>query len=438
MDRAPRTEQANVRAAQEALASLSRRQTSRGRPMRKLACLLSLAILAAFPAFAQKPERAPKRPKLEATADTNDARAYVDFGFKKFDDDPEAAANAFYWAARLNPDNAEAYYGRRAALIADDKRMLATYVDGSRRERETLKQLRALDSLQLRAQLLNPFFYRRLEARMFNEYIRQINSEDPADNPGVAQLRYAINTYLQKADASTRAWVAYSDGDFDTALQQYATAMKGQKETASLHLERARIFGMRAQTDSAIAEFKSALDELRKRDAKALVFVYDSKAAIEHSIGMLLEAHDRVSEAREAYGRALLEDVSFYPAHLRLGMLALVAKDTTTAVSELDLAVQIAGNEPYVRYVYGYTLAALGKRPEALTQINKAIELDPYYPLPYITLADIQEKNGDHAAARASYQAYLKHAGKQDPQRMDVEAKLVAMAPETGGAEQRP
>jgi tetratricopeptide (TPR) repeat protein len=403
--------------------------------MRELALMLSLALVPAFPALAQK--GIPKRPKLEASADTNDARAYVDFGFKKFDDDPGAAANAFYWAARLNPDNAEAYYARRAALIVDDKRMLATYIDGSRRERESLKQLRALDSLELRAQLLNPFLYRRLEARMFNEYIRQLNSDNPGDQPGAAQLHYFINTYLQKSDVSTRAWVAYSDGNFDDALEQYATAMKGDKTPAATHLERARIFGMRAQTDSAIAEFKSALDELRKKDAKSLVFVYNSKAAIEHSIGMLLESHDRAAEAREAYGRALQEDVSFYPAHLRLGMLALGAKDTTTAVSELDLAVQIAGDEPYVRYVAGYTLAALGHRTEALAQINKAIEIDPFYALPYITAADLLEKSGDHAAAKQTYQLYLKRAPKADPQRADVEARLLAMSPETGGGEKR-
>lgn len=405
--------------------------------MRKLALVLSLAVVPAIPALAQKGERIPKRPKLAASADTNDARAYVEFGFKAFDDDPEAAAAAFYWATRINPDDAEAYYGRRAATIVNDRRMLATYIDGSQREKQSMKQLRALDSLALRAQLLNPFLYRRLEGRMFNDYIHDLNSERPGDDPGAAQLSYAINTYLQNAGASTRAWVAYSDGDFDTALGQYASAMKGEKETASYHLERARIFGMRAETDSAIAEFTNALNELRKRDAKTLVYVYDSKAAIEHSIGMLLEAHDRVSEAREAYGRALQEDLAFYPAHLRLGLLALGAKDTATAVSELDLATQIAGNEPYVRYTCGYALAALGHRPEALAQINKAIEIDPFYALPYITAADLLEKNGDHAAARAAYQLYLKRAAKADPQRADVEAKLLAIPQETGGGGRR-
>src|SRR6185437_10219966 len=162
-------------------------------------------------------------------------------------------------------------------------------IDGSTHDKETLKSYRALDSLELRATLLNPFLYRRLEGRMFNEYIRGLNNLSPGD----AQLHYVINTYLQNAGPSMRAWAAYNDGDFDTALQQYATAMKGDKQPAATHLERARIFGMRAQTDSAIAEFNSALDELRKKDAKSLVFVYDSKATIEHSIGVLLEAHDR-------------------------------------------------------------------------------------------------------------------------------------------------
>lgn len=163
--------------------------------MRNLALLLSLSALPALTAGAQKSEKAPKRPKLEAMADTNDARVYMDYGFAKFDDDPEAAASAFYWAARINPDNAEAYYARRAALIVDDNRILATYIDGSTHDKETLKSYRALDSLELRATLLNPFLYRRLEARMFNEYIRGLNHLSPGD----AQLHYVINTYLQSA-----------------------------------------------------------------------------------------------------------------------------------------------------------------------------------------------------------------------------------------------
>jgi tetratricopeptide (TPR) repeat protein len=230
--------------------------------------------------------------------------------------------------------------------------------------------------------------------------------------------------------------VAYADGHFDDALNDYAYAMKSEREKAAYRVERARIFGMRDQADSAIAEFNLALEEMRKSDAKSIVYVYDSKAAIENSVGMLLEAHDRTSEAREAYGRALQEDIAFYPAHVHLGLLALTVRDTATAISELALAAQVAASEPYVLYTYGYTLAAAGHRDEALAQLDKTIELDPYYALPYLALARLQEKRGDKSAARTAYRAFLDHASQRDPQRTDAMQQLLVLASESGGAEQ--
>ncbi len=405
--------------------------------MRNMPTVLMLAVVSATALPAQKPEQVPKRPKLATSVDTNDVRAYLDLGIKMLEGDPDVAAAAFYWAARLNPAEAEAYYGRRSALILTNRRVLSTYIDGSRRDRQSMREFRALDSLQLRALLLNPFLYRRLEHRMFTDYIRQLSRDHPAsEQPTDADLLFEINTYLQHAGPSTRAWVAYADGNFDDALHDYAYAMKSEREKAPYRLERARIFGMRSEADSAIAEFKLALEEMRKGDAKSIVYVYDSKAAIEHSVGMLLEAHDRPSEAREAYGRALQEDIAFYPAHLRLGLLALTVKDTTNAISELDLATQLAGNEPYVRYTYGYTLASAGHQDDALKQLTKTIELDPYYALPYLALARLQETKGDKAAARTAYRAFLDHASQHDPQRSEAEQRLVTLTG-SSGAEQR-
>src|SRR5262249_54966945 len=157
---------------------------------------------------------------------------------------------------------------------------------------------------------------------------------------------------------------------FADALDEYAQAMKGEREKAPYRIERARIFGMRGQADSAIAEFSLALEEMRKAEGKAFAYPYNSKAAIEYSIGTLLEAQDRLKEAREAYGRALQEDIAFYPAHLRLGLLAVSAHDTANAISELDLAAQLAGTEPYVRYTYGFTLASVGHADDAIKQLT--------------------------------------------------------------------
>jgi hypothetical protein len=49
------------------------------------------------------------------------------------------------------------------------------------------------------------------------------------------------------------------------------------------------------------------------------VYFYDSKALFEHTIGMLLEQENDFAGAREAYARALQEDLAFYRPTSGLG-----------------------------------------------------------------------------------------------------------------------
>jgi tetratricopeptide (TPR) repeat protein len=89
---------------------------------------------------------------------------------------------------------------------------------------------------------------------------------------------------------------------------------EGERRKTWYRIERGRIFGRRANADSAIAEFQAALTELRARDAKELVPLYNSKAIIEYSIALLLEQKNDNEGAREAYGRALQEDLAYHPS----------------------------------------------------------------------------------------------------------------------------
>jgi tetratricopeptide (TPR) repeat protein len=382
---------------------------------------IALATTVAFPCLplgAQRLGPAPARPK-GAVADTNDAMAYLDYGINQFDRDPSSAAAAFYWAARINPNLAEALYARRTALLMTNPVLRKTYVDGGKRARES-KQLRAVDSLYLRALNLNPLVYRRLDKRLLTAHIidevqRDVRRSGADVTSG--EVSFFVDGWLKNAGKEFRGWLAYGDGDFTTALGYYASAMKETKFKAGLRIERGRIFGMIGQLDSAVAELRLALTEMRSRDTKDLVFFYDSKALFEHTIATLLEQQGDMAGAREGYGKALQEDLSFYPAHMRLGLLALGEKDTTTALSELELAVQIAGDEPFLRHVYGFALTSAGKYPEAVEQLKKAVELEPYFALPHLILGQIYEHLHDGKNAQASYTTFLARASQREPQR---------------------
>ena len=372
-------------------------------------------LLIASPLAAQRLGKPVDRPKLRDVTDTNDAQAYFDAGVRQFRSDPGSAAAAFYWAARINPGWGDPLYGRRVALLSQKRHLLQGLMSGNRRSRP---ELLALDTLQARALMLNPFLYRRLDGQMFLNYLTD------GDRQVQAEYAYEINVWLAQSSPEMRGWYAYSQGNFDRALTLYEEALKRTKDKSYLHLERARILGMRNDVNGAVAEFQFALDELRAKDEKKLVVYYDSKAMAEFSIATLLEGAGDAQRARDAYGRALQEDLAYFPAHVRLGLLALSQGDTTAAVSELALAAEIAANEPYVHYLNGWVLDIAKQHTEAIAELKKAVELEPYYALPNLVLGSVYEKLEKAPEAIAAYDRFLKIASAHDGQRAFATGRL--------------
>jgi Tfp pilus assembly protein PilF len=384
--------------------------------MRRFLTLAAFALASAMaslvptaPLAAQRPAKPIPRPKLRDVTDTNDAQAYFDAGLALFRDDPGGAANAFYWATRLNPGWADPLYARRAALLAQKRTLLEAMMTG--RDRNRKPELRVLDSMQAHALMLNPFLYRRLDRQLFITWITGGDRQVQAD------YAYEINVALATAPADVQGWYAYSTGNFERALQKYGDAIGHAKETSGLHFERARIFGMRNEVEPAVEEFQLALGELRRKDEKSLVILYDSKAMAEYSIATLLEGANQPQKARDAYGRALQEDLSYYPAHMRLGLLAISQGDTATGLSELALAAEIAADDPYVRYIDGWVLAKAHRPAEAIVELKKATELEPYYALPNLVLGAQYEAMEKAPEAIAAYTRFVETSSSKDPQR---------------------
>jgi tetratricopeptide (TPR) repeat protein len=407
--------------------------------MRRLtAAVVALASLAAIsPLSAQKKGSLPKRPKLQFTTDTNDAGAYYRLGQQVLEGDPRQAADAFYWATRISPNSAEAFYGLRTARHLSDMWRFKRYMEDDRKTIES-RDVQQIDSLLARALTLNPFLYRKFDQLMVRNYIHHaVNSSSyGSERPSPGEIDYWIRGWVQRGGAEARAWLAYGEGRFPDALRAYAEAMKATKRQAYLRTERGRIFFLLGNADSALAELKLALDELRKKDSKELVRLYDSKAVLEHSVGKLHEARNDVTAAREAYGRALEEDLAFYPAHVELANLALLTGDTATSLSELELAVQINGGDAVLRLMYAYVLSAGKRYADAEAHLTKAIEVEPYFPNPYHVLGQVYEAQGKRPEAIAQYEAFLRRAAMNHPMRDEATLRLSALRTQVSGSKQ--
>lgn len=385
--------------------------------LRRAALLLVVAapgaLLEAQPA---KQEKVPARPRFTVPRDSNSAAAYYYHGMQALAKRPAEAADAFYWASRLEPEWADPIYARRVALLMRDETALVDYVMTGRRNDEQ----RRADSLQHRALLLDPFLYRKLDGEMLdgaiNSYLRQRDRERGGTG--------TMPVYLRASDFAldhprVAGWIAYSDGKFADALRYFDTALKRSPKSYDIHSDRADVLFLVAQYDSTLRALDAMLGEMRKVEQKKLLAFYDSKAFVEYQAGKVHVARGDLAQAREAFGRALTEDLSFYMAHAALSGVALAQNDTATAIQEYDLAVQLAGDDPGLRYEYGAILFVSAKYDAAAEQFRKAIELDPDYAKPYFPLAYINDGMGKDAEALQYYDGYVRRAPQSDGARLE-------------------
>lgn len=394
--------------------------------VRAMAVGALLVIGARADAQRDKQDKEPKRPQLWERADTNDAATYYNFGLDQIERDPKVAADAFYWATRLNPLHADAYYARRVALLLADKRRAARYYWGDRSTMRS-KDIQRIDSLYLTALTLNPFLYEKLDRLIYQAAVDDfVNSQRDTD---AGALRYAIDRMMYTGGPGARAWAAYTEARFDDALRYYAQATKEAKARYKYlyRSRRGRIFFQLNQPDSALAELREAVEDLRKADERDFVYLYVSKALFEQTVGMALERLDRKDAAREAYGRALQEDLAYSPAHVRLAYMALDARDTATALSEFDLAVQLRADDAGLLYQYGYALAAAGKLDDAAMNLGKSVTLNPYYALPYYARGRVRLAQGKTAEALEDLQSFVARASRQDPRFNEATALIKSL-----------
>jgi predicted negative regulator of RcsB-dependent stress response len=388
------------------------------------------------PAVAAQSRNAFKRPRLAAGADTNDARAYFINGVALLKRDPWTAAAAFYWASRIEPGWPEALYARRVAGLLAQENLLTGYLEGARSV-ITSRPAQQLDSLEYQAQRLNPFFLRDLDERLFAGYVvaaykreRRRAGERPLDLADEGELNFLVDQYLRSGTSiPLRAALAASQRRFTEALDLYGQVLSQYRYKAEIRAERARIFYVVGSYDSALVELQSALSELRQLDTARLTPVYVSRELLEHAIGMIHEAAGDTAAARAAYGRALQENLSYSPAHVRLAGLELIKGDTATALAEFDLAVQVAPTEAPPRLAYGLLLAQTHQWDEAVLHLRRAAELEPYYALPHYVLGYVAEAQGQRDAALAGYRAFLARASMRGRLRNAVAERVADLGP---------
>jgi tetratricopeptide (TPR) repeat protein len=403
--------------------------------VRKLPLIAALAGLAAAASAAHaqrlRVHDVPPRPALWAQADTNSANVYYLWGLQNVERDPGQAAAAFYWAERLNPGWAEALYGRRTALLMASPQRQVDYVRGAGYTQHD-PEILAMDSLVLRATQRSPFLYTALERPYWMQLFRTVFGEALRRETGSSNSTdadYLVRTAMaDNSDPGMRAWLDYSAGRFPAAAEGYERALRRSPRSFGLRVQMGHARFMAGDFPGAAAAMAEAIAQGRERDRREVVRVYDSKAILEFGRATALEQAGDSVAASEAYGRALEEDLAFWPAHRRLSERALERGDTATAVAEMALAVELAPAEADLRYDHAVLLLESRKVLDAVAELSKAIELDPYYASPHYVLAVLNDHAQVTIDAAEHYRHFLALAPRDDERREQAQERLAANA----------
>lgn len=344
----------------------------------------------------------PRRPALHPQADTNDANAYFRFGLVNLAYRPDSAAAAFYWTTQLDPWRADAYYARAVALLRSlwGPNHVQRWLP-KRRLREN--EIQVVDSLNRIAYELSPFIDR---------------IHDHLVGP-------PVNFFIcDRVRDQVAAGICFLQaGTFAASVRKLTAALSKDPKQIPLHYLRAQAYYQMGHFDSAAIDLGVLADSLGRRQENELTAFYISRATIYYAQGMAYTQVDDTAAARGAYERALVEDLGFYMASVRLAGRALATGDTAAALNHLAHAVSVSPDNAPLRMYYGIILSTRNQQSEAREQFLKATEISPHYAQPYMHLGRVLEDT-DRSRAVASYDAFLWRSAKSDSSRAWVERRL--------------
>jgi Tfp pilus assembly protein PilF len=349
------------------------------------------------------------RPVLADTAaDPNDPAAYYRLGDSVRHALPGLADRAFYWATRLDPTFADAYFARWTLLRREF--WWREMSDGSIRRIFVVQPNAALatDSLLALAIGYSPFLEGTLDVP---RWIVGMNERRAAQDPITAGMR------------------AYGLGDYRKAVAEWAKALRKRPNASMLHIPRAYAWVRLNEADSAIADLSLLVQRLEIVERDSAVAPYFSKDFLYYAIGMLHASKHRFPEARAAFEKSLLENLGFYMAHVRLSGAVMMLHDTTAALTELETAMLIRPDDPLVLVYDGSLLLGRGRVTDAEKQFHAALRADSDYALPHVFLGMAAEARHDTAFARTEYATYLARSARSASERAWATSRLATLGP---------
>jgi Tfp pilus assembly protein PilF len=220
----------------------------------------------------------------------------------------------------------------------------------------------------------------------------------------------------------------------ERAAQKLGEALQKDPKLSRVRFIRALNLYFNRQFSASGQEVQVLLDTLRARDETTLGSSYFTKELFEHMLAVTrLRARD-TAQAHAALTRALTENLGYYPARLALAKIAMDRRDVATALQEAEQAIELRGDDGFLRYEYATLLRRAGKMPEAAAEFARVIELEPHWADARRQLALVLDQQNRREEAIAAYQAFLDRAPRRENIRIKEAQDRISALKAAGGS----
>lgn len=307
--------------------------------------------------------------------------AFTNLGLMLYEqEDYENAVKYLYMASRYNPKNGDIFYHRGMA-----ENELGRFA-AAKKSLDTLAMLQpdlTADAMQTRG-LLNyqqgnyagaiSGFEQVLEkspnnvTALFHKALSEIKLNQKEE--ALRDLNQVIDQNpLHNEAYQQRAQLFMEQNDFEKALPDLQKVIAANPASAEAYMNLVKIYLAKKDWDAA----QNSLTNLLALDANSYQ-AYTYKAAINKHLL-------RYSEAQENINKALSINPNYSEAHFYQGQLQYDFGKYSEALASFSRAIQNANN-PEASYYYQRALAysALGQAANAVTDLDRALALQPNFP----------------------------------------------------------
>jgi len=295
------------------------------------------------------------------------------------------------------------------------------------------------------------------DAKRALEMLGEVGQQEPdlaevPYNQGVAWLtigdtQQARKRFLRATEIDPNlapAWqnlgaLAEERGELDRALQHYRSGLRYAPEDGPLRAAEIGVLRQMRQYDAAMRQAKAAIQAdsnnvdaynqlglvyLETNQVELAQFIYNRALQIvsqakndphmHANLGRVYWEQDLKSLASQEFEKALALDPNLVLARLYVAEMAMDNRDYATIVATLEPTLAFAADDPAVHLNLGIGYRGTGRLEDAKKSYEKALELNPSDPSPYLNLAVLMGDHfKDYDKALGLLDTYQRQGGKQ-------------------------